>query len=44
MGLKRGGIKDLEGLGRGWRGDVEGWNRRVKRSRRCGNGRVAAAF
>ena len=21
MGLKRGGIKDLEGLGRGWRGD-----------------------
>ena len=31
MGLECGSIKGLEGLER----DVEGWNRRVKRSRRC---------
>lgn len=37
MGLKRGGIKDLEGLGR------EDWVV-GKKYRRCGNGRVAADF
>ena len=48
MGLKRGGIKGLEGVGRGCRGDglgdMGGVFRGGEKYRRCGNGRVAAAF
>ena len=41
MGLKRGGIKGLVGVGRE---DIEGVYIPSKKYRRCGNGRVAAAF